>query len=298
MIHHLPVKHTELRFNRNIVLVLLNNDEVKVTWKPFGYHKLLLAGFGFWLNEIEGFWVGLIVGILFDAEIISKKQASDTQTENKKQDWRIRFLMLGAFVLQTPGVGTKASSKHIANTMAKHFGSTYATSRMTFMLELMRQRIMVEQICDQMRVEATIEDKKNCLRFLFDLAEVRGVETDRLHHSINYIAARLDVPFPIVQEIYTHFKRQQQQQQQQRYNDPPKSGPEPHSTSEALLFGKFGLTTSATAQQVKKAYYKLAKLYHPDSNPGATPEERKKLESELRTVIEAYEKICALRNWT
>ena len=296
MIRHLPAKHTELGINRHIAIVILNNAELKVTWKPFGYHKLLLAAFGFCLNSIQGFWVGIIVGILFDTEIVSKKQHAETQSENKKQDWRIRFLMLGAFVLQTPGVGTKASSKHIANTLAKHFGAAYASSRMTFMLELMRQRIMVEQICNQMRTDATLEDKKKCLRFLFDLAEVRDVQTDKLHHSINYIASRMDVPFQVVQEIYTQFKRQEQQQQR-NYN-PPKSGPEPHSTSEALLFGKFGLTTNATAQQVKKAYYKLAKLYHPDSNPGATPEERKKLESELRTVIEAYEKICALRNWT
>lgn len=298
MVLHLPVKHIELRINKNIALVILNNDDVKVIWKPFGYHKLLLALFGFFLDSYRGLWAGLIIGILFDTEIQNKKkQESARESENRKQDWRVRFLMLGAFVLQTPGVGTKASTNHIAQTLTKHFGDSYTKSRMAFMLELMRQRIMVEQICNQMRMEATMDDKKKCLHFLFDLAEVRGVQTEKLHHSINYIAARLDVPFAVVQEIYTRFK-QQEKQQKQYYEAPPKSGPEPHSTSEALLFGKFGLTTNATAQQVKKAYYKLAKMYHPDSNPGATDEERKKLESELRIVIEAYEKICSLRNWT
>ncbi|NES92147.1 MULTISPECIES: DnaJ C-terminal domain-containing protein [Okeania] len=45
-----------------------------------------------------------------------------------------------------------------------------------------------------------------------------------------------------------------------------------------------GLTKSATAEEIKKAYRKLARKYHPDMNPGD-----KKAEARFKEVNEAYE---------
>lgn len=281
-----------MRFNRHIRFVLIDNKEVKVTWKPFGYHKLLLAVFGLLLDGMRGFWIGLVVGLFFDTETQNKTNA---QKAKQKHDWRVSYLMLGVFVLQSSGSGSRLSFNHIQIVLIQHFGEAYAQSRIRFVQELMRQRIQVEQICAHLREEATVEEKKKCLQFLFDLGDTSYANTDKVHHSINYIAARMDVPFAMVQEIYTAFKAKSTRKES-HYEAPRNSG-NPHSTSEALLFGKLGLSSSATFQQVKKAYYKLAKKYHPDSNPGATPLEQKKLEAELRTIIEAYEQICALRGW-
>ena len=50
------------------------------------------------------------------------------------------------------------------------------------------------------------------------------------------------------------------------------------------LYEVLGLTKTATDDEIKKAYRKLAKQYHPDLNPGD-----KTAEAKFKEVNEAYE---------
>ena len=45
-----------------------------------------------------------------------------------------------------------------------------------------------------------------------------------------------------------------------------------------------GVSKSATAKEIKQAYRKLARIHHPDKNPG-----NKKAEEKLKSINEAYE---------
>ena len=56
-------------------------------------------------------------------------------------------------------------------------------------------------------------------------------------------------------------------------------------------FAVLGLSSSATEDEIKAAYRKLAKKYHPDLNPGD-----KAAEEKMREVNEAYTRACVLRH--
>ncbi len=282
-----------MRLNRQLKFVLYDSADTKVVWKPFGYHKLLLGVFGLFFDGMRGFWIGFVIGSMFDAEVITK----ENQSSKTKHDWRVSYLMLGAFVLQVPGVGSKLSGSAIRQALVRQFGETYTQKRLPFFYELLRQRIQVEKICDHMRTDATALEKNTLLRFLFELAEQPGVETHNLHHSINYVAARIEVSFETLQQIYRDFLQAHQRTRENTRNPNDQNG-RPHTPSAAeKWFATLGLTEKASEKEVKKAYYTLAKKYHPDSNPNASPQQKKNLESQLRIVIEAYEEICALRGW-
>lgn len=49
-------------------------------------------------------------------------------------------------------------------------------------------------------------------------------------------------------------------------------------------YALFGISTEASAKEIKKAYHKLAMKYHPDRNPGLTGGEKKELENKLKEI--------------
>lgn len=53
-------------------------------------------------------------------------------------------------------------------------------------------------------------------------------------------------------------------------------------------FEVLGVKPEATESEVKKAFHKLALLYHPDKSRGVTPIEEKKLERKFREAQKAY----------
>ncbi len=56
-----------------------------------------------------------------------------------------------------------------------------------------------------------------------------------------------------------------------------------------------GLDSSATDDEIKKAYRRLAMKYHPDKVEGMGDEVRKNAEAQFREINEAYEQIKTLR---
>lgn len=285
-----------MKINKNLRLLLYEDQQMKVVFRVFGLNKLGLAIFGGLFDlEWRGVIVGFVIGCFMDMEYTDK---SKQQRGNKKHDFRVSFLMLGAFVMQTPGVGSRISGTALRNALVNTFGETYTQRRMSFFYELLRQRIQVEVICEQLKQHATVGEKNTLLRFLFELGSQPGVNTDNLHHSINYLAARMEIPFETVQQIYRMVNSGQQQQYsyKESHREAPRR-PEQQPPSLNALFATLKLSPNATEKEVKRAYYKLAKQFHPDSNPHASPQEKKQLEAQLRVVIEAYEQICESKGW-
>lgn len=272
-----------MRLNKNTTIVLLRTNEWKFVFKPLGYHKLLLAIFGYFLGGTNGLIAGFAVGLFFDCEILIKRKP------HKPLDNRLSYLMLGAFILQVSEIGNKISQTTLHLRIVKQFGEDYAAKRFSFFNELMRQRIQVEAICDQMKANASEKEKKDVINFLFNLANHPSASKDKLHHGINYIAMRIDLSYDDVKKIYDTFKSQNTQQKNSSPKNTYQSGND--------IYAIFNLNADCTEKELKSAYYRLAKKYHPDSNPAASANEQKTMQEKFRKIIEAYEDIKNRRNW-
>ena len=55
------------------------------------------------------------------------------------------------------------------------------------------------------------------------------------------------------------------------------------------LYAILGVASTATVDDIKKAYKKKALLYHPDRNAGATEEKKAENEAIFKTINQAYE---------
>ena len=58
-----------------------------------------------------------------------------------------------------------------------------------------------------------------------------------------------------------------------------------------------GLDSTATDEEIKKAYRRLAMKYHPDKVEGLGEEVKKNAEAQFREINEAYETLKNLRGF-
>lgn len=273
-----------MRINKNTTIVILNTTEWKLVLKPYGYNKLLLPIFGGLLGGSGGIIAGFFIGLFLDCELLVKNKPK------KSSDNRLSYLMLGAFILQVGDLINKIPSSILQSRIEDKFGFDYATKRYAFFNELLRQRIQVEAICDQINAHATPKEKKDIIFFLFKFSNHPAANREKLHHSINYIAARFDLTTEDVKNVYNQFIAQQGQQKQQTTKST-------YTAKTTDIYAAFNLTSNCTEKELKSAYYKLAKKYHPDSNPTATAAQKLVMQEKLRQIIEDYDAIKNGRGW-
>jgi len=271
-------------FNKNLTLVILKTTNGKFLFKPFGYHKLLLAVFGFFLDGGRGFLIGFIIGCFFDGQFVPKP------TQPKPVDQRLNFLMLAAFIIQTVGLQNSFSDSTLSARLVAQFGEPYIQNRLNFFRELLRQRILVEAICEHVRVEAKQDYKINLIEFLFSISAHPQIDTAKLKRSINYVAAHIELEEQKVQQLFDQFYNKKKESTYTNY-------PRQTTSQKTNIYSVFNLTSECTEKQLKKAYHTLAKKYHPDINPHASVSDQKKMQEQLRIVIEKYEMIKEEKGW-
>ncbi|MEZ5013720.1 MAG: DnaJ domain-containing protein [Chitinophagales bacterium] len=279
--------------NARTQIVLARTTEGKLLFKPLGYHKFLLGAFGFMLNTIPGMIAGLIIGSFFDMQFVVKSAGP------KHPDMRLNFLMLSAFVLQISGMDKKIPRGMIQERLRVQFGEQYIENRMLFFGELLRQRIQVEAICEQLHIHATDAEKDDLLKFLFQIGAYPNTNTEKIILSVEFIAHKVDISKEKVQSAAAQFRRDQtqkqsgqrtQQQQQQRTT-------QQNSGQKNTLYTLLQVQEGCSYTELRRAYYKMAKKYHPDSNPNASADEHKRMQEKLKNIIRAYEEIKVQRGW-
>lgn len=61
--------------------------------------------------------------------------------------------------------------------------------------------------------------------------------------------------------------------------------------SNSIYFQSLGLKSDSTQSDIKSAYRKLSKIYHPDSNRNESPERQKAFENNFKLINDAYNKL-------
>jgi hypothetical protein len=271
-----------MRLNLQKKIVLLKTTDGKLIFHPFGYHKFLLSIFGLFLDDTRGLIIGLLVGCFFDMRFIRKVAPP------KHADLRLSFLMLAAFILQVTGLDAALSAKTITTRLNAQFGEVYIEKRMHFFRELLRQRIQVEAICEQLKSNATLDEKISLIKFLFEISSHPRLNFEKLNQTIHYLSNRIDLDSRYVKQLSAQYASA-------KTSAPPDSSE--HKTTTGDIYSVFGLQADCTDRQLKKAYHQLAKKYHPDAHPGLSAAEKKILQEQFRIITEAYDKIKIMRGW-
>lgn len=240
--------------------------------------KWIGAGVGFTLGgpigSILGFVVGSIIGGFSKEDIENAKKYSASGGNVQSGDFEISLLLLSAVVIKADG---KVDEREL-NYVRAHFKNMYGEERANNAFKLFKgfmqnNNISTQQICVQIRQNLTHASRLQLVHFLFGIAKSDGNVVEVEVNAIKTIASYLYISLNDFESIKAMF-----------YED------------SLSAYKILEIEKSATNDEVKTAYRKMVKKYHPDKLQHLGEEHVKGAEEKFKQVQKAYEQIQKERN--
>lgn len=235
--------------------------------------KWLGAGLGFALGGPIGSVLGYVVGNLIEGftstDLEQARRYSSSGGNVQSGDFEISLLLLSAVVIKADN---RVDDREL-NYVRDHFKRMYGEERANHAFKLFKgfiqnNNISTQQVCVQIRQNLTHASRLQLIHYLFGIANVDGNVTEAEVGTIKTIAGYLYINQHDFESIKAMF----------------------YKTSDSS-YRILEIDKSASNDEVKKAYRKMVKKYHPDKLQHLGDEHVKGGEEKFKQVQKAYENI-------
>lgn len=249
--------------------------------------KWILGGLGFALGGPIGALIGVFIASIFDATTPVLDAGDDTEASTSAHgrtsagrrtatvgDIRVSIVVLIACVMKADGRVLKAEVNYIKPFLVRNFGEEGAKEALQLLKHLLERDIDPIAVSQQIRQYVNYSTRLELLHLLLDLANADGDVCEAERQVIELIAANMGISDADYQSLSAMYRRAQ---------DPN------------WAYTVLEIEVSATDDEVKRAYRRMAMKYHPDKVANAGDEIRQQATEKFRTINEAYEHIKLLR---
>jgi DnaJ like chaperone protein len=242
------------------------------------FSKWIGGALGWSFGGPIGAIIGLAIGSLIDnfgsgtnGPFLSGDYSS-TRTRRQPQtqsgDFEVSLLILASVVIKADGKQDQKELDFVRKQFIGMYGQERANHAFKLFKNINKQRISVRPVCLQIRQMMDHASRLQLMHFLFGIAKSDGMVTEDEIHQIHTIAGYLGISSRDYESIKAMF-----------YN------------SSDNAYKVLEIDKSASVEDIKKAYRKMAKKYHPDKVIHLGKEHQKGAEEKFRQVQAAYEQI-------
>ncbi len=250
------------------------------------FSKWIGASIGWSFGGPIGAIIGLALGSVIDAMADGKENpfigqgqttrgrgsAYRTQPRQRPQtesgDFEVSLLVLASVVIKADGVQDQRELDFVRQQFSNMYGKERANHAFKLFKNISKQNISVRPVCLQIRQMMDHPSRLQLMHFLFGIAKADGTVTEDEERQIYTISGYLGISSRDYESIKAMF-----------YN------------SSENAYKVLEITKSATVSEIKKAYRKMAKKYHPDKVIHLGKEHQEGAEEKFRQVQAAYEQI-------
>jgi len=248
--------------------------------------KWILGGLGFVLGGPIGAVIGVLIGSLWDGASFGGFLGGDqperdstgqetTHTQRATEgDIRVSLLVLIACVMKADGRVLKSEISFIKPYLIKTFGEEKAKDALQALKKLLEQEIDCVSVSRQIGQNVSYSVRLEIVHMLLDLANADGDFAQQEQAIIEQIAAAMSIRPKDFESLAAMYRKTK----------------DPNWAYTALE-----IEPSASDEEVKKAYRRMAMKYHPDKVANAGEEVRRQATEKFRSINEAYEHIKMLR---
>lgn len=245
--------------------------------------------FGKWVGGVIG-WaaggpvggiIGFAVGHLFDQAEVTVSNTTGgsggygygTYNPNTAAgDFAASLLVLSAAVMKSDGRTMKSELEYVKRFYVQQFGEDMAREMIPALKEILERDIPLEEVCMQVRRYMPEPHRMQLIHYLFGLSKADGEVHQQEVEIITRIAQYMGVSRADFESTKAMYFRD--------------------------VMGDYKileLESTATDEEVKKAYRKMAVKYHPDKVADLGEDAQRAAKEQFQKVQEAYENIKKTR---
>ena len=237
--------------------------------------KWILGTLGFVVGGPIGSIIGVLIASLFEKSGSDDQASSRTSRTYRTQrttagDVNVSIIVLIACVIKSDGRVLKSEINYIKPFLLRTFGEAGAKQALLLLKELLKQDIDAKAVAQQIGQHINYSTRLELVHLLLAIANADGEIHALELQTISSIADDMSIQDADYQSILALYQRRK-------------------DTNWA--YTALEITPSATDEEVKKAYRRMAMKYHPDKVANAGEEIRQQATDKFRAINEAYEHI-------
>lgn len=247
--------------------------------------KIIGGGLGWAFGGPIGAIIGFAIGSYVDSA--RNSDALGNIGSSPKGDFSVSLLVLSAAVMKADGKVMKSELNFVKSFLVKEFGTDEGNRLLTVLKNVLDQDIPLRDVCLQVKSHMMHPQRLQLLHYLFGIAQADGqiheLEVQKIHTIARYLGIS-DRDFMSIQSMFG-FHRQQ-------YSSGSRTS---YKQSVDAAYKILEIDKSASDEEVKKAYRKMAKKYHPDRLGPLAEDLKKSATEKFHKVQEAYDQIAEAR---
>jgi DnaJ like chaperone protein len=237
------------------------------------FGKWIGGGLGWAMGGPIGGLLGFLVGSMIDSTTVRTSTYTASAQSTTAGAFSASLLILIAAVMKADGKVVKSELDYVKQFFVSQFGREAAAEATVMLRDLLKQDIPVRDVCYQIGRNMDYSSRLQLLQLLYNVSIADGHVHPSEIQIIDAIAGYINILPSDLISIKNMFI------------------PETDSAYKILEIER-----SASNEEVKKAYRKMAMKYHPDKVSHLGDEFKKTADEKFKKVNEAYEKIKKERN--
>ena len=236
--------------------------------------KWIGAFLGFMARGFVGAIIGLFIGSILDAlfknvQVSTGSGSFGGRQAVSPQDFELNLLSLASRVIKADGKVSQKELDYVRTYFVQAYGRERANATFRTFNDVVKEReVSADKICAYIRPRLRYEVRLQVVHFLFNIANADGNLAQEEVDMINRISGYLRIGQQDFDSIKAMFFK---------------------SSDEAYKI--LEIDKDATNDEIKKAYRKMAKKYHPDKLQHMDEAYQKGAQEKFNKVQEAYEKL-------
>lgn len=237
-----------------------------------GYGKWIAGALGWAVGGPIGALLGISIGALIDRAVSSGKEMESYDSERmnvgQRNSFLLSLLVLSAAVMKADGKVMRSELDYVKNFVRLNFGESAVNEALRILKDLLHKDIDIEQISAQIVLNMPSSQRLQLFHYLCGIAQADASPSQVEIDVLRRIAAALRISQADCDSVFAMF-----------------------GGSVEDAYTVLEIDSSATDEEVKKAYRKMAMKHHPDKVSALGDDVRKAAEEKFKNISEAYEKI-------